>query len=188
MLTTQKTCEKQNKIIQTMTTEELMFEDEALSFLQKALLLTNGTVTDLLKLFTRSKIIAKRIQQEFVLSGKSEEFLCPANTPILKRKILLGNESDDFMYADSIFIYENLPQVIKNELLETDCPVGLLWKREKIEMYREIQEIRKEYCNGLVDYFNVMPGTLFLSRTYLLYSNRKTLGIITEKFPAVFFN
>lgn len=183
-----KSCfERRNEIIEVIPAEKLVMEDRSLSLFQKTLLLTDGTVTDLLRLYTGGPIVVKKLHQEFVLSGEPEETLCPPETPVLIRKILLGNEAGYYIYADSRFIFENMSRDIQYKLLETDYPIGLLWKAEKLETYREITEIRSELCADLAEHFNVGPDTPFLARTYLIHNNHKTLGLITEKFPTTFF-
>lgn len=167
--------------------EKLFMGDKTLGLFQKTLLLTDGTVTDLLKLYTGDKIVVKKVHQEFTLSGEAEASFCQPETPILNREILLGTRADNYIYADSTYIFENLSRNIQYKLLETDCPIGLLWKAEKLETYREIIDIRSELCNEMAAYFNVQQDTPFLSRTYLIYHNHKALGRITEKFPITFF-
>lgn len=174
-------------MIELITPEKLSLKDKSLSLFQKILLLTDGTVTDLLKIYTADKIVVKKLNHKFTLSGCEEEFLCPLKTPILKREILLGNKMKNYIYADSTLIFENLSRTIQFELLETDRPIGLLWKNEKLETFREITDIRSEYNNELAEYFDVHPETPLLSRTYLIHNNHKELGMITEKFPISYF-
>ncbi|PEW07823.1 chorismate pyruvate-lyase family protein [Bacillus cereus] len=176
-----------DEMIGVISPQKLILEDKSLSLFQKILLMTDGTVTDLLRIYTNDKIVVKKLNHDFTLSGKSEEFLCPLETSILKREILLGDKMKNYIYADSTLIFENLSRTIQSNLLETDCPIGLLWKNEKLETYREITDIRSEYNGELSKYFDVHPNTPLLSRTYLIHNNHKKLGMITEKFPITYF-
>lgn len=176
-----------NVSVTNIPLDQSIIQDKSLSLFQKVLLTTDGTVTDLLKLYTGEKIKVKIINQEVMLSGDSEVSLCSPKTPILKRSVLLGSETKNYVYAESIFIFEQFSQPIQNKLLETNEPIGLLWKEEKLENYREIISYKTESCESLLQYFSVQPQTPMLSRTYLIYHKRSILGVITEKFPVNFF-
>lgn len=179
---------EKNEIIKVIPVNELLLEDSNLSLFQKTLLVTDGTVTDLLRLYTQKEITVEKINQEMALSGKEESKLCEYETPILKREILLGNKNENYVYANSIFIFENMSRESQYALLETDRPIGLLWKKERVDTFRDIIEIRTELCDDLASFFDVKQGTVFLARTYIIYNNLKTLGMITEKFPITYFN
>lgn len=176
-----------NEIIQVISVEKILREDNDFSMFQKILLLTDGTVTDLLKLYTNQRISVKKINQELLLSGSDCEKLCVKDTLILKREVLLGTRKENYIYADSIFIYENMSRTMQYQLMETDTPIGVIWKKEKLDTFREIIEIRIEQCEELIPYFSVVVGTRFLARTYKIYNNQKILGMITEKFPITYF-
>lgn len=176
-----------NEIIKVIPINEILLGDNGLSLFQKTLLVTDGTVTDLLRLYTKKEITVEKINQELILSSIEDSKLCIEETPILKREILLGHKNDNYVYANSKFIFENISPKGQYELLETDKPIGLLWKEEKIDTFRDIIEVRTEICDDLTSYFNVAKGTIFLTRTYIIYNNLKTLGMITEKFPSTYF-
>lgn len=179
---------EKTEIIKVIPIKELLLKDSSLSLFQKTLLVTDGTVTDLLRLYTHKEITVEKISQKMTLSGSKESKLCVSDTPILKREILLGHKGENYVYANSIFVYENMSRKSQYALLETDRPIGLLWKEDKIDTFRDIIEIRVEYCDSLTAFFDVPLGTEFLARTYIIYNNQKTLGMITEKFPITFFN
>lgn len=161
--------------------------DGSLSFFQKVLLMTNGTVTDILGLYCGEAIKVKKLKQEIVLGDKSHAAICPLGTPVLIRKVLIGSHTVDYIYAESIFVFERLSRAIQYQLLETDIPIGLLWKKEKTETYREILGYKTEVNEPLSFYFNTSPQIPFLSRSYFVYHNQSVLGVITEKFPVTYF-
>ncbi|MCO1604458.1 chorismate--pyruvate lyase family protein [Desulfosporosinus nitroreducens] len=170
-----------------MIPNKSILQDKSLSLFQKILLATDGTVTDLLSLYTGEKIKVRKIKHEVTLSDDSEVFLCPRETPILKRNILLCSETENYIYAESIFVFEQLSRSIQYKLLETNQPIGLIWKEEKVEMYRKIIDYKIEPCDSLSLYFNIQPQILMLSRTYLIYHKQNIVGLITEKFPINLF-
>jgi chorismate-pyruvate lyase len=164
-----------------------IIQDKSLSLFQKVLLNTDGTVTNLLSLYTGEKIKVKKIEQIFTLSNEEQAWLFPPETPILIRKILLSGEIKNYIYADSIYNFELHSRSIQYQLLETNQPIGLLWKEEKLENYREIIDFKMEPAHSLTAYFDITPETPLLSRTYLIYHQKAVLGIITEKFPITYF-
>lgn len=76
---------------------------------------------------------------------------------------------------------------VQSNLIETDEPIGLLWKEERTETYREVVDYRMGPCPAVSDYFDVQPDVPILSRTYLVFSNNRHYGIVTESFPATYF-
>lgn len=162
-------------------------QDPTLSLFQKILLTTDGTVTNLLSLYTGETIRVKKITQEVTLSGEPEAFLCPPETPVLKRNILLSGKTQNYVYAESVFVFERLSRPTQYKLLETDRPIGLLWKEERLESYREIIDYQAEPAGAIADYFEIQPDALVLSRSYLIHHRQTVLGVITEKFPRTYF-
>lgn len=176
-----------NQSSKSMTPDPTFLQDPSLSIFQKVLLTTDGTVTNLLSLYTDKKIKVKKIDQEMTFTGAPEALFTPPETPLLRRRILLGCEKENYMYADSFFVFENLPRSIQYQLLETDRPIGLLWREARLETYREILTYEREENEEVAGFFGMEPTTPLLSRTYLIHCNQTTLGILTEKFPANFF-
>jgi len=161
--------------------------DKSLSLFQKILLTTDGTVTDLVSLYTGKMIRVNKIAQRMSLSEASEDFLCCRETPLLKRDVLLCNETKNYIYAESIFVFGLLSRSIQYKLLETDQPIGLMWKEEKLETYRDLLGHKVEICEKVATYFDVQPQTPIISRTYFIYHQQAILGVITEKFPITYF-
>ncbi len=170
----------------TLTRESVLVHP-LLSLFQKVLLVTDGSVTELLCIYTGQDIRARKIEQ-FIRAGGGPALLdCPADAPLLHRRIMLVEGGNCHVYAESAFILERLSERARTRLLETDAPIGLLWKEEKSEMYREIVDIRIERNPGVAAHFGLPAQALLLSRTYLLRQGGQPLGVITEKFPTTSF-
>ncbi|MDP4181146.1 MAG: chorismate pyruvate-lyase family protein [Bacillota bacterium] len=170
-----------------MLLNKLVLNGIELSMFQKVLLITDGTVTDLIKLYSGENIKIKIINQELTQSGEEEAFLCFNKTYVLKRKVLLCGEKTNYVYAESIILMDNHSKSAQYKLLETNQPIGIIWKEEHVETYREIIDYKPESCGPLAEYFDVQPETQLISRTYLIYSNQNILGMVTEKFPITRF-
>lgn len=161
--------------------------DLPLSLQQQVLLTTDGTVTDLVALFSGEDIhITKLFQEAVVASGPKELGLSEAQ-PLLERSILLSGASKHYLYAQSHFVISRLSPEMQTALLETQTPIGLLWKRARLEMYREVVDRHLEHNPALLDYFPDADDARFISRTYVVYHQGQVLGVITEKFPFSYF-
>jgi chorismate-pyruvate lyase len=161
--------------------------DVSLSLQQQVLLTTDGTVTDLVALFSGEEIHITKIAQRAVVSTGPAELGLSKAEPLLERSILLSGASRHYLYAQSHFVIQRLAPDMQRELLETETPIGLLWKKARLEMYREVVDRRLENRPELLDYFPDAADARFVSRTYVVYHNAKPLGVITEKFPLDFF-
>jgi chorismate-pyruvate lyase len=163
-----------------------ILKDETFNTFQKIIMATDGTVTDLIALYTGDKIKVNVIDQE--ISPEVPLFLEPSDkSSVLRRIVLLHGPVKNYVYAESAFIFERLSTSIQKKLMETDQPIGLLWKQEKLESYREILEIKLEKNKAVSSYFEEEEDTTLLSRTYAIYHNKIILGVITEKFPITTF-
>lgn len=169
-----------------MTGDSLV--DVPLSLKQKVLLTTDGTVTDLVALFSGEAIGITKLSQEIVRSAEPVQLELAEATPLLKRVILLSGTSGHYLYAESFFVVSRMPPELQAQLLETETPIGLLWKQARLEMYREVVEQRLEDRPDLLCYFASARDARFLSRTYVVYHGQKPLGIITETFPYSYFS
>lgn len=170
-----------------ITTNKPIAQNLSLSIFQKILLTTNGTVTDLLALYTGEKIRVNKITQKIFLSDTRQQLICALETPLLKRNVLLCSETKNYVYAESVFVFGLLSRSIQYQLLETDQPIGLMWKQEKLETYRDILGHKTEVSEKIASYFDIQPQTPIISRTYSIYHQNTILGTITEKFPITYF-
>ncbi|MBV8665384.1 MAG: DUF98 domain-containing protein [Burkholderiaceae bacterium] len=176
--------------METMPLDEgkLISHEYPLSLFQKILLTTDGSVTHLLALYAGEKISVHKIEQFIGQGDAPAEMQCAPDARLLHRKIMLVDSKRKHVYAESTFVFERFSQTIQTKLLETDTPIGTLWKQEKVEMYREIIDIRVEHCATVAEHFGLPADTQLLSRSYLLHQGGLPLGVITEKFPLASFH
>ena len=160
---------------------------EDLSLFQRILLATDGTVTDLIGLYTGESIRVKKLEQSIRLDTAPPALRCSEPTRLLHRRILLAGAAKNFLYADSTFVFERFSESIQQQLLNTDKPIGLMWKDERLETYREIIDQRIETSAEVAAHFDLPATADFVSRTYLIHHNGKPLGSITEKWPMSYF-
>jgi chorismate-pyruvate lyase len=163
--------------------------DPALTLFQKVLLTTDGTVTQLLELYTGQSVRVHKLGQQVAPGAASAALQTNTGDLILNRRILLCTEQQHLLYAESRFVIDRLPASVQQQLIETDRPIGLLWREHHMETYREIISQTREPAGELATHFaaDVDAQALLLSRSYLIYHHEQPLGMITEKFPISYF-
>ena len=164
--------------------ERVIADDESLSVLQKVLLTTDGTVTQLLEIYTGEKIRVQKIGHALE-KGAPPSLGVSATEPVLSRRILLRGDSRAYMYAHSWLVPSRLPRGMQETILQTDTPIGQLWKAARLETFREIIDFRREQDSEVAALFGT--GDSLLSRTYLISAGGAPMGFLMEKFPATYF-
>lgn len=164
--------------------ERLIAADESLSTLQKVLLITDGTVTQLLEIYTQEKIFVQKLEHALV-RGAPAELEVSSTEPVLSRRILLRSADRPYLFAHSWLVPTRMPRGMQETILNTDTPIGQLWKAARLETYREIIDFRREQNAEVAELFGA-EGPL-LSRTYLIHSGGAPMGLIVEKFPSALF-
>jgi chorismate-pyruvate lyase len=166
--------------------------DPSLSLFQKVLLVTDGTVTQLIELYTGESIRVRKIENQIVgnhvvPTAVQHSLQTDDGNALLKRIILLCGEAKSYLYAESYFVMERLPADMRSRLETTNIPIGLLWREARLETHREIIAYHRERNADVAAHLGVDADAELLSRTYLLYTNRQPMGMISEKFPASYF-
>ena len=63
--------------------------------------------------------------------------------PVLSREILLRGVERPYMYAHSWLVPSRLPQGMQNAMLQTDTPIGQLWRAAKLDPLRRCSRQRR---------------------------------------------
>ena len=166
------------------TPERVIADDESLSVLQKVLLTTDGTVTQLLEIYTSERISVQKLEHALV-KGAPDSLGVSASEPVLSRRILLRGPTRPYMYAHSWLVPSRMPKGMQEAILQTDTPIGQLWKAARLETFREIIDFRRERDSEIAALFGIDDS--LLSRTYLISAGGAPMGLIVEKFPATYF-
>lgn len=157
--------------------------DPVPTLFQKVLLATDGTVTELLSLHCGQPILAKKVEQSLGEKAAPAQLGCADGEPVLHRTVLLEPLSGgDRIFAESFFAFTRFSKALQSALIETEAPIGLLWRMERLEMFREIVERRVEVSPQVAALLGVPADTQLFSRTYSISHGGKVLGLITEKF------
>lgn len=161
--------------------------DHDLSLFEQILLKTDGTVTDLVALYAGEPIRVRKLEQQVLESTPSPELGCPAPTRVMIRRILLSGARRNYVQADSEFVLDRLPAAIRDAMLATERPVGLLWKEARLETFREILGHVIGPCAAIAAHFGLDPSADFVARTYLVHHGGRPMGRITERWPVGVF-
>jgi chorismate-pyruvate lyase len=172
------------------TLERSHIEPSTLSTFQRILLTTDGTVTDILEAYLFEQIRVVKLSEQLVsLSHDIPAMELKQGTEVIVRKILLQGKISrkNFIYADSIIVPERLDERFREALLETKMPIGKIWFEQRVETFKEILDSSKEAPGEIAEHFTMQPSERLLSRTYRVVTNRKSVMMITEKFPESYF-
>ncbi|MDB9375783.1 chorismate--pyruvate lyase family protein [Nodularia sphaerocarpa] len=172
---------------------QTVFDNEAskLSAFQKILLTANGTVTSMLEAYSSESIqVVKLSEQLDNIALELPNIKLNQQEQVMARKVLLQGKIScrNFIYADSLILINNLGEKFRNELFNTNKPIGQIWSEQKVETFKEIINHGKESANELAIYFNIKPEENVFFRTYSVSSQGKITMIITEKFPESYFH
>ncbi len=176
-------------MIQLLTKNDLA----SFSYFQRLLLLTDGTVTDLLELHTNEHIQVNKIKEQ--LCYKPQELQLHASLlknqplPILERSILLQGQStkQHWLYAESSVLINHLPEAFRYDLMHSKEPIGKLWLKYRLETFKSIHSYTLQPAGKIGRYFGLNKESPFITRTYHVFSNQKLIMLISEQFPTTSF-
>jgi chorismate-pyruvate lyase len=161
-----------------------------LSTLQRILLTTDGTLTEILEAYLFEKIQVQKLSQGLItLKDGIKPLNVKIGASVIEREILLQGKVSrkNFIYAKSIIVPDRFDKNVQEELEHSKKPVGQLWLEYKVETFKEIIDSGKQAAHELAVHFNIAENDLILYRTYRVFSNKKPIMMITEKFPESFF-
>lgn len=157
-----------------------------LSPFQRVLLTTDGMVTEILEAYTWERVTVSKLLQDQVAADEpiAELNLEPGET-LLRRTILLhGTKSHkNYIYAHSLLCVDRLDDKIRDGLLNSAKPIGLLIQENQLETFREVLVCEKHAAAELATHFGVEPESSLISRTYRVFAYGLPIMLITEKFP-----
>jgi chorismate-pyruvate lyase len=161
----------------------------SLESFQRILLVTDGTLTEILEAMFFERIRLVKVSQTVIPATASHALLEPIpGEPLLKRRILLQGVRScrNYVYAESLIAVDRLGQSFRDELLDSGIPLGRLWLDHRLETFKELQEVRCLRAEKLAHYFECDEAESFLARIYRVFSRERPVMVITEQFPAVY--
>ena len=167
---------------------EIEAEVGRLSPVQKILLGTDGSVTQLLEAITGTTVSVRTKVQEVIPADMAVagSLGVPEGDPVNHRIVELraGGTDEVLIYAISYAPVGRLPQEFKDDLMKADIPIGRIIQHHHIEARREILGARvtpaTEVQRGV---FSLCRNEPLLSRQYRIVHGGEPLIHIEEQFP-----
>jgi chorismate-pyruvate lyase len=155
------------------------------SFLRRAVLATDGTVTNLIESFLEQVRIEKLGSEEVAAPLAAWPDLAPG-TAVLRRTVLIRGAKSHriFLHAESLLVLEYLDPVVRAELLATDKPIGKLIREHRIESYRELLGTTSEPAGPRAHVLGLDAAEPLIARTYRIHFGGRPAIQITERFLA----
>jgi len=159
-----------------------------ISPIQKFLLGTDGSVTQLLESITGKNVAIKTLVQEIVPAdtAAAKHLDITEGDPVNFRivEITTAENGEVLIYAISHTPVSRLSPELKDDLMKADIPIGKIIAEHKIEARREILNARvlpaSEEAGRI---FAICKSEPLLSRQYQIIHGGKPLIFIEEQFP-----
>jgi chorismate-pyruvate lyase len=151
----------------------------SLAPMQRVMLLSNGTLTDILQAFTLEEIGVHKFFEHVrydVPDFRGEE--------TLERGVVLYSKrtSRHYVYAESLIALERLPSALVRELQAGSEPLGRLQLKHRLETFKELIDLRISKSEKAARFLE--SDSSFLIRSYRVYIDKRPCMVIHECFPA----
>lgn len=167
------------------------FDASSLELLQRVLLVSDGTLTDTLEAAFLEPILLRKIAHDIAPSaGAIPELDLAPGELLMRRHILLcgGKSGRAYVYAESLLAVDRLPPLFREELLESNVPMGRLWLEHRLETWKELLGAWRHPMGDLAGYFDCAKEAGCLVRRYRVISSGRPLMTIAEHFPVSYVN
>jgi beta-ribofuranosylaminobenzene 5'-phosphate synthase len=159
-----------------------------LSAVQKILLGTDGSVTQLLESITGNPVtITTRVQEIVRADRETAELLAIAQGDLVNHRIVELKDSgtgEVLIYAVSDTPIARLPPSFRDDLMKADIPIGKIIRHHRIEARREILNARVAPAGEEAGRtFAIRRNEPLLCRQYRIIHNNEPLIFIEEQFP-----
>ena len=154
------------------------------SELQRKLLDGPRTVTDFLETVTGERLIADVVRQYPVTAVANNDLEVPTGQAMTHRIAVLRGLITDrpYLYAESTFVLERLPELARDQLQRTTDPIGRVLIAHKLGLVRESLP-RPELLGAHAPITDIGLGSeIVWSRTYRLMIDGSPVFAIREWF------
>ncbi|MCC6390987.1 MAG: DUF98 domain-containing protein [Bryobacterales bacterium] len=161
------------------------FDAASLDLLQRVLLISDGTLTDVLEVaFLEPIELVKLAADTSPSSEVIPELQLEPGSPLMRRRILLRGATSraNYVFAESLIALDRLDPEFRAGLETTTNPIGRLWTERRLETWKEILRVWRCPEGELREHFGDSPGGL-LARSYRVFSSARPIMLITEYFP-----
>ena len=157
---------------------------------QRALLVTDGTVTQFIEAYTLSTVEVVLLHQETQTLPSDHVWLKVAKgTRVITRQVTLqtrqraGQQPTVHTYATSLIVANRISPVIREGLTLKGKGLGQLLQRSGLETRRDLLWWGLKRPDDLPETLLHLQGEPFLSRTYRIVTEGQPIMFINEQFP-----
>jgi chorismate-pyruvate lyase len=175
-----------------MSTIELIerlhgIDGEKLTPLQRVLLVTDGTLTEILEAYHFEPIELVKLSEHIRVSAEPDAPLARETSErVLERKINLRGAKSGilYVYAESLIFVDRLAPSFQTELLDTNIPLGRLWRTHRLETFKQLVSIECRPARELGAHLACAEDAPVLGRIYDIFSAGRLVMRIAEYFRA----
>ena len=159
-----------------------------ISPVQKFLLGTDGSVTQILESITGKKVVIRTLVQKIIPADRAaaDNLSIVEGDPVNFRIVEIRTEEggEVLIYAVSYTPINRLSPAFKDDLMKADIPIGRIIRQHHIEARREILNARVlPATDEMGRIFAICKNEPVLSRQYQIIHAEKPLIFIEEQFP-----
>ncbi len=152
----------------------------------RLLLVTDGTVTELLEALT-GEPLGLGLKKQSVDRTENHPTMAPldGHSACLYRRITLRGEKtgQDWLYAESVILHQNLESDARQMLEQRQIPLGAILDRQLPDNHREIVDCGYRKNTAAADHLGLERDYAFLYRVYRILAQTSLIAVITEWFP-----
>lgn len=172
------------------TTERALRGAGKTTVLQRILLVTDGTVTNILEAYAGEMIDVVKLKQSVEPAvGALPDLDVDDHEDVLSREVLLRGRrtGKTFVHATSRIVPGRLASSVRDGLLRTTKPIGRLLEESRTETFRELLGSHREIAGRYGKHFGLAPDAPLIARSYRVLAAGRPIMHITERFPAASF-
>jgi chorismate-pyruvate lyase len=143
------------------------FDIDSLDLLQRILITTDGTVTDVLEVAFLEPIELVRLA---VTVEASPDAVAPLRlepgAPIMRRQVVLrgSRTGANYVYAETVIAADRLQHDFRQDLLAGRIPLGQLWISHRVETWKERPRVVERIAGDLGRHLDLPPDALLTRR------------------------
>jgi chorismate-pyruvate lyase len=167
-------------------TQDLDFDLDRLELLQRILVVTDGTVTDVLAAAFRESIALVRIDIATTrLEAPVASLELDAGASMMRRRVVLRGATSGrrFACAETRIATDRLAPALQRDLLEGQIPLGQLWIAHRLETWKERPRVTFCPAGERAVHLDVDREAPLIRREYRSFTGGVPVFHVTEFFP-----
>ena len=165
------------------------FEIDGLDLLQRILVTTDGTVTDMLgAAFLETIELVKLSVTMDTTPAPLEALGLPTGATTMHRRIVLRGlrTGRPYAYAETVIAADRLQPAFRDDLLAGRTPLGQLWQSHRLETWKERPTVRRRPAGELATHLDIEPDAEVIERVYRTFTGGAPVFRVTECFPVAY--